>query len=124
MKRKRKWVIAGIVAAAAVMVLVLSKLPKHVTVKETIDFTQLLDGHYQGSYDNGLVAAEVETTVEDGKVTAIQLVKHQNGFGEPAEALIDRVLEQQSLSVDIVSGATFSSETILKAIELALGGAK
>ncbi len=37
-----------------------------------------------------------------------------------AEKIPDKVLEEQSLQVDIVSGATFSSKVILKAVEDAL----
>ena len=38
----------------------------------------------------------------------------------PAVAVIDEILKSQSLDVDVVSGATNSSKTIMKAIENAL----
>jgi len=45
------------------------------------------------------------------------IIEHFNGRGEKAEAIIPRVIEAQSLDVDVVSGATGSSKAILKAIE-------
>jgi uncharacterized protein with FMN-binding domain len=47
-------------------------------------------------------------------------VKHVNGQGKPAEVITEKVIETQSLQVDVVSGATYSSKVILKAIENAL----
>ncbi len=41
-------------------------------------------------------------------------------MGQPAEAIIEDVVEDQSLDVDSVSGATYSSRVILKAIEATL----
>ena len=52
--------------------------------------------------------------------TKEQLLEHQTGLGGKAEAIIDQVIQNQSLEVDAVSGATTSSKTILKAIENAL----
>jgi uncharacterized protein with FMN-binding domain len=47
-------------------------------------------------------------------------LEHRNGQGKPAEALTSRIVEQQSVELDVVSGATYSSMVILKAVELAL----
>lgn len=85
-----------------------------------VDFASVGDGTYVGSEDTGLVAADVRVTVEGGVVTAIDLLRHENGRGEKAESVVDSVLAAQSLQVDAVSGATGSSKVILKAIERAL----
>ena len=53
-------------------------------------------------------------------IKEIELKKHDNGQGFPAEIIPGKVVEAQSLEVDIVSGATYSSKVILKAIENAL----
>jgi uncharacterized protein with FMN-binding domain len=53
-------------------------------------------------------------------IKKIEIVRHLNGQGKPAEVIPDRVIEMQSLDVDIISGATYSSKVILKAIENAL----
>jgi uncharacterized protein with FMN-binding domain len=51
----------------------------------------------------------------------IQLVKHRNGQGSWAEAMLTKVVDAQSLDVDTVTGATLSSKVILRAIAKALG---
>lgn len=85
-----------------------------------IDLTTIKDGMYTGSYSAFPVSAEVSVTVKDHVITAIELIKHNNGQGAPAEVIPGKVVESQSLQVDSVSGATYSSRVILKAIENAL----
>ena len=67
---------------------------------------------------------EVETPdlarLEDGRIAAVQLVRHDHGLGSGAESLPRAVVESQSLELDAVSGATVSSKCILKAVETAL----
>ena len=62
----------------------------------------------------------MKVTVKNHAITDIDLLKHQNGQGKPAEVITERVLAAQSLKVDTVSGATMSSKVILLAIEDAL----
>lgn len=88
-----------------------------------VDLSKIVDGTYNGSYETLMVSAEVNVTVENGKITRIDLVKHDHGKGASAEIVTDKVKEAQSLDVDIVSGATSSSKVILKAIENALSNA-
>ena len=88
-----------------------------------VDLAMIEDGVYTGSYSSFPVAADVKVTVKNHRITGIDLVKHSNGQGAAAEVLPQKVVEAQSLSVDTVSGATYSSKVILKAIEAALTGA-
>lgn len=85
-----------------------------------IDFSEIPDGTYTGDYDVGFIYAEVEVIVKDGRVTRINLLKHENGRGSPAESIINDIIDAQSLEVDAVSGATNSCTVIRKAIENAL----
>ncbi|HWR61634.1 MAG TPA: FMN-binding protein [Clostridia bacterium] len=85
-----------------------------------VDLSGIADGTYTGGYEVVWVAAEVRVTVKDHKITRIELLKHKNGKGTTAEVIPDKVIEAQSLQVDVVSGATSSSKVILKAIENAL----
>jgi uncharacterized protein with FMN-binding domain len=85
-----------------------------------INLSAIEDGIYIGSYFAFPVSAQVSVTVKDHVITAIELVKHENGQGAPAEVIPGKVIESQSLQVDSVSGATYSSRVILKAIENAL----
>jgi uncharacterized protein with FMN-binding domain len=50
----------------------------------------------------------------------VDIVRHDNGKGSPAEIIVDRIIEAQSLKVDLISKATYSSKAILKAVENAL----
>jgi uncharacterized protein with FMN-binding domain len=86
------------------------------------DFSAVPDGRYLGSFDGGLVKAEVELYASSGAITDIRLLRHDCGKGKPAELIVDRVVEAQSLRVDTVSGATYSSKVILRAIENAITG--
>lgn len=88
-----------------------------------VDLSKVSDGTYTGSYKVFPVAAIVKVTVNDHKITGIDLVKHNNGQGAAAEVIPDHVIEAQTLDVDIISGATASSKVILKAIENALKSA-
>ena len=87
---------------------------------ENIDLQQIRNGDYSGEYDAVIVKAEVLVKVRDHRITAIDLVRHDNGRGKAAEVLIDTVLARQSVVVDAISGATSSSMVILEAIESAL----
>lgn len=85
-----------------------------------VDLSKVEDGNYTGSYEVLWVAAEVKVNVKNHKIEGIELVRHKNGKGASAEIIPNKVVEAQSLAVDIVSGATSSSKVILKAIENAL----
>lgn len=89
-----------------------------------VDLSRLADGTYSGSYQVFPVSVRVEVTVKDHKLVGIRLVEHRHGRGKAAEAVVDQVLEAQRLQVDAVSGATYSSMVILKAIDNALAGAQ
>jgi uncharacterized protein with FMN-binding domain len=78
------------------------------------------DGVYTGSYSAFPVSAEVRVTVKNHAIEDIELIKHNNGQGQGAEIIPKKVLEAQSLQVDSVSGATYSSKVILNAIRNAL----
>lgn len=86
-----------------------------------VDLSMVEDGTYSGTSDaGGVVAVDVEVTVENHVIKSIELIRHDNGRGQDAEVIPDRVIEAQSLMVDAVSGATNSSLVILEAIENAL----
>ena len=52
----------------------------------------------------------------------IVLLEHRNDRGLTAEGIVDSIIENQRITVDVISGATNSSTVIKKAIELALSG--
>ena len=85
-----------------------------------IDIASVEDGTYTGSFSSFPVAAEVRVKVEGQAIREIELVKHNHGQGGAAEVLPGHVVNAQSLDVDVISEATYSSLVILKAIEDAL----
>jgi uncharacterized protein with FMN-binding domain len=81
------------------------------------------DNVYHGSYDLSGTPVKVilDVTVQDQNITAINIIKHTcSPIGKKAEKITERIIEHQSLAVDVVSGATGSSMAIMKAIENAL----
>jgi len=87
---------------------------------EDVDIGRVPDGTFYGRFETIMAAAKVVVTVEDGEITGITLVEHVHSNGEVAEVVLDRVLDEQCLQVDVVSGATYSSLVLLKAVEDAL----
>lgn len=87
---------------------------------QAIDLSKLSDGSYSGAYSVFPVDVEVTVEVSANKIVNITIDKHVNGKGMPAEEIVNTVVKQQSLDVDMISGATYSSKVILKAIEHAL----
>lgn len=85
-----------------------------------LNLDQVADGSYDSSYSVFPVSVEVTVTVSDHIITEIDITKHDNGQGQAGEVIIEDVLEAQSLEVDIISGATYSSKVILLAIQDAL----
>ena len=87
-----------------------------------MDIGQLNDGTYTGSARGYKSVITVQVTISGGKITDIQVVSQ--GDDEPyfsnARAVIQRVISSQSMNVDTVSGATYSSTGILVAIKNAL----
>ena len=90
------------------------------TELQTLDLSQVKNGTYEGSYTAFPVSVTLTVTVKDHGITSITILKHDNGKGKPAEVILGDVIEQQSLQVDVISGATYSSKVILLAIQDAL----
>lgn len=78
------------------------------------------DGVYSGEYNTTLVKVIVKVNIKDNSIEEVKIVKHQCGKGKKAESVVDKVVQKQSLKVDTITGATYSSKVILKAIEKAV----
>ena len=87
---------------------------------ETPELSLLANGTYRGTYKTFPLDVEVEVVVLEQKIVGIDILKHVNGQGAAAQTIPSDVIKNQSLRVDAVSGATYSSIVILKAIEDAL----
>lgn len=119
-------IVAGVIVIVVVsLVIIVNVLTKNLNdLKEAkfanIDITQVKDGQYLGQYQALPITVKLNVTVDSGKLLKIDLIEHTNGQGKPAEAIINEIIKQQKLDVDVISGATFSSVVIKKAIEKAL----
>ena len=86
-----------------------------------VDHDKLQDGIYEGSYRSGPVKAVVEITIENQKITKVDLIKHSTWKGKKADGVIPQcIVEEQSTKVDAVSGATRSSIVIMNATQKAV----
>ncbi|MGA9539208.1 MAG: FMN-binding protein [Desulfobacterales bacterium] len=82
------------------------------------------DGVYEGSSTIWPVKAVVKVAVENRRIARIDILEHRTMLGGPAEEIIPaRIIEKQSTNVDVVSGATMSSDAIMNAVQLAIEGA-
>ena len=81
---------------------------------------QVADGTYEGTAETPLVKVTVEVTVQDHILREIRLLRHENGQGAPAEAMLPEMLSRNTSEVDSVSGATLSSKAIRAAVRNAL----
>lgn len=85
-----------------------------------LDLSKVADGTYRGKCVSFPITVVVDVIVADHKINSILVIKHTNGQGQGAEALPDRVVAAQSLKVETVSGATYSSKAMLIAIKNAV----
>ena len=81
---------------------------------------QVADGTYEGTAETPLVKVTVEVTVQKHALREIRLLRHENGQGAPAEAMLPEMLSRNTSEVDSVSGATLSSKAIRAAVRNAL----
>ena len=95
------------------------------TALVTFSGAQLADGTYEGSADGYSGTTTVSVTVSGGQVTDITVVSESDSpqFFSRAESILDTIVSGQSLEVDTVSGATFSSAGLLNAVYDALQSA-
>lgn len=93
------------------------------TAKGSFDVS---DGTYYGTGTGFAGKIKVAVTVKDKQITAIEIVENEaddDTFFSRAKGVIDKIISGQTLDVDVVSGATYSSNGIISAVKNALTGA-
>lgn len=127
------------VLVAAMGTMILATEPGRRELKEmtfpSTAFSGLKQGTYTGEYKGAKDSfrnEKVQVTVSDGKVSDIKVLEGSVlKDGKPVELrggltiddLSGRVIQNQSLHVDVISGATLNSNAHLKAVEKALAQA-
>ena len=84
---------------------------------------QLQDGTYTGSGTGFRGETNVTVTVAGGKISDITIDSYQDDeqfFGRAESTIIQEIIANQSVNVDAVSGATYSSNGIKEAVANAL----
>ena len=132
------WIVLGIVLVlvVAITALLLLDAPGRREIAQlsfsSIDFSNLHDGTYVGNFKgekSHLRDTQVEVVVSEGIVSDTKIIKGAiDKNGEPTILknnrsmlqILDAVAQAKTLEVDVISGATITSKSHLKAMEDAL----
>jgi uncharacterized protein with FMN-binding domain len=90
-----------------------------------LDLSKINDGTYKGSGNGYRGVVKVAVVVKDHKITDITILSNVDDasfFNRAKSGVIASILSSQSLNVDAVSGATYSSKGIIAAVKNALTG--
>lgn len=90
------------------------------------------DGTYTGSSEDAFYGnLQVQATISGGKITDVQFLQYPNDRSESQEinshaipTLTSEAIQSQNAHVDIVSGATDSSQAFQKSLQSALNQAQ
>lgn len=84
------------------------------------------DGVYYGIGEGFNNDVKVAVEIKNKTIVSIQIVEHDDdaAFMSRAEKILDKVVSGQTIEVDVVSGATYSSNGILDALKAALDEAE
>ncbi len=125
MKRRYKVLIilAGVIAVTVIAFSIMLRQTEknleglQVIQIEELELSRIEDGTYEGEYRVFPIHVILRVTVSSHEITHIELVKHDNGQGGAAEALLDEIVEKQRIDLDEISGASYSSKVILLAVQ-------
>lgn len=95
----------------------------HVSIDTTAPASGYADGAYLGTGEGYNGQMTVRVTISGGKIASIEMVSNVDDpayFGRAWASVPGRIVSAQSVAVDTVSGATYSSEGILDAVQNAL----
>lgn len=84
------------------------------------------DGEYIGESGGFSGTVKVKVTIKEGKIEELEVIQHSDDepYMQSAKNLISKIKEKQNADVDIISGATYSSQGIINATKDALEQAK
>ncbi len=125
--RRNLVIVSAALAAAIAVFFISSELLHRTPVPEisNVAFGDLPDGSYPGHYVSGGEEYRVIVRLKDGAISEIvPLSMPQTPQAGRAEAVLQRVIEQQKIDVEPVEGAREESLGLLKAVEGALRDAR
>jgi uncharacterized protein with FMN-binding domain len=116
--------IVGIVIAALLGITAIGAFSGMSAVREMavnpVDLSEIADGLYPGSFRKGRFSYSVEATVKDHRIQAVKSTGGKQAQGTVVRQILARIVEEQSVKVDTVSGASLTTKAVSKAIENAL----
>jgi len=127
MNKTLKVVITVIVILIAVILFILFYLTRGLQKGQNIEINNVDlsyledDGFYIGKFNFGRWTNEAKVTVENKKIVDIEFTNDVTFLkDEVREEIIDKIIDEQKIKVDVVSGATITSKAYMKSIEDAL----
>lgn len=88
---------------------------------KNIDVTKVSDGIYKGEAQAGNYKYKLRVTVENHKIVTIEgLDNRESPYVTYAEGVFTKIIKQQKVDVDAITGATTTSKAFMKAVENAL----
>lgn len=93
---------------------------KDIPVTE-ISLHNVEDGTYEGEYLFETLYAKVKVIVRGNEIKKITLEDFESDKGDDAKSIVSSIVDNQSVMVDDISGATDSSRVIKLAVLNALG---
>lgn len=133
MKKSLKIVIVALVALICFLFgsCISLGIPPRNNDVETKDISMVSDGTYVGvgrvtpPFGTAAVFRKVtaNVTVAGGKILAVTVVKPL-AIAEPLAEMAERMISENSADVDVISGATWSSKALAKAVDAALTNQK
>lgn len=84
------------------------------------------DGTYYGTAEGYLGDVKVAIVLKNHTIQSVQILENEDdaAFFNRARAVVNNIVKNQTTGVDVVSGATYSSNCIINAVKAALESAK
>ena len=85
-----------------------------------VNLSNIEDGEYIGKANYGF-EYEVKVYVENHKIENIEIIKNRDSFyARLAEGITHKIIREQKVNIDAVTGATTTSKILMKAVETAI----
>jgi uncharacterized protein with FMN-binding domain len=116
--------ISGIILFASMLMQYLQLTHYRNLPIQEIDLTKVEDGSYIGEVTYGF-EYKVKVIVENHVIKNILILQNRDNFyAKLAEGITYKIIKDQTLNSDAVTGATTTSKVLLKAMEVAVEGSE
>jgi uncharacterized protein with FMN-binding domain len=127
-KGKKVLLIAGIVVVVLVGIMAIAAFNGMDYVRKMtinpINLSKITDGVYPGSFKQGRFSYSVEVTVKGHRIEAVRSTGSKQVTDAVLEQIFYRIIQDQSVKVDTVSGASLTTKAVSAAVENALNPAR